>query len=82
MRGWLKGKSALGVRTFLALAEQLLRALDAVHDCGVVHRDLKPDNILVRFREGQKDADGYEQPEAVKLADFGLGLVHSLPEPE
>lgn len=44
------------------LAEVVL-ALEDIHRQGVVHRDLKPDNILI-------GADGH-----VKLADFGLSAV-------
>ncbi|MBV9746661.1 MAG: protein kinase, partial [Acidobacteriia bacterium] len=42
------------------VARQALEALGAAHRAGVVHRDLKPQNIMVRF-------DGY-----VKVLDFGL----------
>lgn len=47
----------------LALARPVAEALKAAHDQGVLHRDIKPDNLLVRF---EKDAW------TVKLIDFGL----------
>ena len=45
------------------LVEKLARAVHAVHDEGVVHRDLKPQNVLL-------DADG--EP---KVVDFGLAKL-------
>jgi len=48
----------------LALLIQVCRALEAVHRRGVLHRDLKPDNIFVLTRPGR--------PPLVKVIDFGL----------
>ena len=52
-----------------SVVRQVCRALAAAHDEGVVHRDLKPDNIYLCPRHG-----GGEQ---VKVMDFGISKVLS-----
>ena len=47
----------------LRLAKQILSALHHAHQFGMVHRDLKPDNVLLDRSSGQLSA---------KLIDFGL----------
>jgi eukaryotic-like serine/threonine-protein kinase len=56
----LKRKGPLTARQALVVTDQVLDALVAAHELGVVHRDVKPNNILL--------AD----VRTVKLTDFGL----------
>src|SRR5205085_9070972 len=51
---------------------RLAWGLDAAHSAGVVHRDLKPPNIIIT-----SDA---EQGESPKIIDFGLAKVAALAE--
>jgi hypothetical protein len=57
----------LGVRAAATLAGQLLNALEAAHSSGVVHRDVKPGNVMVPGRG------------TAKLTDFGI--AQSLDDP-
>jgi serine/threonine-protein kinase len=59
----LAHRGALPHEAVLALAKQLVRALEAAHEHGVVHGDLKPANVLVAM-------DGL-----LKVADFGVATL-------
>src|SRR5512133_143364 len=67
----LRDEGALAVPRALALLEQVCRALAAAHAGGVVHRDVKPENVLVGIRD-----DGTEW---AKVVDFGISHVPSGP---
>jgi serine/threonine-protein kinase len=67
----LKQRRALEPQEVLPMALQLLNGLGAAHAAGVVHRDLKPDNIfLLRQKAGWTDF--------VKIIDFGISKFQAM----
>ncbi len=67
----LRRAGPLDVETVGWLADELLAAVAAAHGKGVIHRDLKPDNVFLA-----------EQPvRAVKLLDFGISKFHHAGQP-
>lgn len=58
------GHGALPLHVACQIGVQICRALLAAHACGVVHRDLTPENVMLSWRETG-------QPR-VKVTDFGL----------
>ncbi|MFD0347091.1 protein kinase [Kitasatospora aburaviensis] len=63
LRDLLRDRGALSIRATLDVLEPVLAALGAAHRAGLVHRDVKPENVLI--------TDGG----LVKVADFGLVRV-------
>jgi serine/threonine-protein kinase len=59
----LQSRGPLDPKALVTLAEQAARALDTAHAAGIVHRDVKPDNLLLT-PEGR-----------AKLADFGIARL-------
>src|ERR1700757_1783610 len=66
LRQMIADRGSLDPGTAVHLLEQAARALDAAHRRGLVHRDVKPGNLLVE--RGNEDSD----PDHVYLADFGI----------
>jgi len=65
LRALLKKHSPLPPADSIFLTGQAARALDAAHRKGLVHRDVKPGNLLI---EHGQDGD----PDHVYLSDFGI----------
>lgn len=59
----LIAEKSIGLNEALDIAIQAAGALEAAHKAGIVHRDVKPENLMVR-------TDGY-----VKILDFGLAKL-------
>jgi serine/threonine protein kinase len=62
---WVAGHPGLTLADRVEIVRQVARALEHAHERGVVHRDVKPGNILVT-KDGK-----------VKVADFGIGKLIS-----
>jgi serine/threonine protein kinase/Tfp pilus assembly protein PilF len=62
-------RGSIPLEEALEIAIQVATALDAAHQAGIVHRDVKPENIMLR-------PDGY-----VKVLDFGIAKLaeHEVP---
>lgn len=57
-------KKTLSVKETLIIALQLAKALHYAHEAGIVHRDIKPDNIMMM-----------EDQVSIKVADFGIARI-------
>jgi serine/threonine protein kinase len=69
---FLEKRHKLDVPTTVAIARQVCGALRAAHEAGVVHRDMKPENIFVITTRGVIGRPGAP---FVKVLDFGISKV-------
>lgn len=74
--------SPRNLQTKLMVSLDVLHGLDALHDDGVTHCDVKPQNTLI-FADEQRSADPTLTSQArvaavrAKLCDFGFSVIHS-----
>ncbi|MEO8621189.1 MAG: protein kinase, partial [bacterium] len=65
LKDLVSARGRLPVHVMLPIAKQLCRALEVAHDAGVIHRDIKPQNMVV-------ERDG-----TLKVMDFGIARLAS-----
>ena len=65
LKQYLEKKGPLNWRETLHFSMQIAKALDHAHSRGIVHRDIKPHNIMI-LKDG-----------SIKVADFGIARVGS-----
>ncbi|MFY9916047.1 MAG: PASTA domain-containing protein [Nocardioidaceae bacterium] len=65
LRDLIRDEAPLPPTRALSLMEEILKAIAAAHESGIIHRDVKPENVLINPR-GQ-----------IKVADFGLARAIS-----
>ena len=65
LKSYILKKGVLGVKEAIGIALQVAQGIEAAHENGIVHRDIKPQNIIISM-------DG-----TVKVADFGIARAAS-----
>jgi eukaryotic-like serine/threonine-protein kinase len=62
-------KQPVPVDRMLRLLDQLLHGLDHAHGVGLIHRDLKPDNVILTSGDGGD--------EVARIVDFGIAILRA-----
>ncbi len=60
----IRQSGPLAIRRAVHIARQISRALAAAHEAGIIHRDLKSENVVLTVKGGD--------PDFVKVLDFGI----------
>jgi tRNA A-37 threonylcarbamoyl transferase component Bud32 len=72
LAGHIKTGGAMPFERAKTIMNQICRALGAAHSKGIIHRDMKPENVYLVTREGK--------PDFVKVLDFGIAKMSALDE--
>jgi eukaryotic-like serine/threonine-protein kinase len=72
LAGHIKSGGAMPFERAKTIMNQICRALGAAHSKGIIHRDMKPENVYLITREGK--------PDFVKVLDFGIAKMSALDE--
>ncbi|HVX98026.1 MAG TPA: serine/threonine-protein kinase, partial [Polyangia bacterium] len=72
---YLERRGRLSVSEAVEILSQVASALDAAHAASVVHRDLKPDNVLLSVPVSAPSEHSAPPPIKVKLLDFGIAQM-------
>ncbi|MEA4822550.1 MAG: Stk1 family PASTA domain-containing Ser/Thr kinase [Clostridiaceae bacterium] len=80
LKEYMDKKGALSVSEFLHFAPQIAAALEHAHNRGIIHRDIKPQNIII-LRDGSLKVTDFgiarfAQNQQVTMIDEALGSVH------
>ena len=63
LKNYMRHREVLNLREIISYTTQILRALDHAHKKGIIHRDIKPQNIML-LKNG-----------AIKVMDFGIAKL-------